>query len=162
MSLHHRSSESLRSHPLIKVLHVSASVIAIGYFVFVLSFTVLANFSEGVGLGLRSLAAAALPLLLAFYLGFLSRVKVPTNRSRAPLINNFILFIFWTALIMGLIRTIETGEFPLLELLYSLTLAAVVWRYRQSASFSALAACSYGIICGGLFFTVVFGWPQGG
>ncbi|PSN17059.1 hypothetical protein C7271_19710 [filamentous cyanobacterium CCP5] len=151
----------MRSQPLRRLLHVSATVVAVAYLVFVLTVAVLSGFSNGVGIGLRSLAAALLPPLVAIYLGFLSGVKFPINRSRSPRINNFVLFTLWTLLIMGLVGIVNPLGFPLLELLYALTLAAMIWRFKQGGAFAALAACAYGILCGGLLFTAIFGWPHG-
>lgn len=160
--IRYQSPKAARSRPSRQVFHTIATIIAVGYLVLVLTVAILSSFAEGLGLGVRSLAAAIVPLLIIFYLGFLSGVEFPANRSRSPLINNFVLFSLWTLLVMSLVAAANAVWFPLLELLYSLTLAGMIWRFKQGAAFSHLAACSYGVICGSLLFTVVFGWPHGG
>lgn len=162
MPISHQSPKVVRSQGPRKALNLLVTVLAISYLVFVLTVAVLENFSNGIGLGLRSLAAAILPPLIVFYLGFLSQVKLPSNSSRAPLINNFVLLTLWTLLIMGLVAVVESFSFPLLELLYSMTLAGMIWRYKHGRTFASLAACAYGILCGSLLFTIIFGWPHSG
>ncbi len=114
-------------------------------------------FYEGTWYGLRSLAASILPLLITIYIGWLVGLQVPINSSQAPKINNFIIFTLWTTLILGVSEYIAYLEFPLAEFLYSLTLAALILRYKRHSSFKALVACCYGIICGSLGALVLFG-----
>ncbi len=105
----------------------------------------------------RSLAAAILPLLVAVYLGYIARLRVPANESRAPLINGFIIYTFWTMLVLSIDETSEYRRFPLEELLYSSTLAFMIWRYRYHNSFKSLLARSYGVVAGALGAVILFG-----
>ncbi|WP_206756515.1 hypothetical protein [Pseudanabaena sp. FACHB-2040] len=119
---------------------------------------ILVSFANDFGLGLRSLAAGILPILIAVYVGFLLNLKVPANESRSPAINNFVIFTLWTLLIIGLERTYDFVGLPFRELLFSLTLATLIWRYKRRNSFEALVSCCYGIVCGWLAALVLFGW----
>lgn len=119
---------------------------------------IILSFSYGIGVGLRSLAAGVLPILVAVYVGFLINLKVPTNDSRSPIINNFVIFTLWTLMIIGLDQSYEMAGVPVKELLYSLTLATLIWRYKQRNSFETLVSCCYGIVCGWLTALVLFGW----
>jgi hypothetical protein len=119
--------------------------------------SVVFSFNYSVVTGTRSLAAALFPLIVLIYLGFIARLQIPTRESRAPIINSFIIFLFWTMLVLGIDISIETPYFPIEELLYSLTLAAMLWRYRYRGSFTALLACCYGVLAGALAAVIVFG-----
>lgn len=131
--------------------------LAIGFLGYHLLFNVVSAFGESAGSGIRSLAAAIFPLTVAIYLGFIARLRVPARESRAPLVNSFVIFLFWTMLVLGVERTLEMAQFPLVELLYSLTLSGMVWRYKYQDSFKSLLACSYGVLAGALAAVIVFG-----
>jgi len=131
--------------------------IAIGFLLFQLFSSVFVAFSLSAWIGLRSLAAAIFPLSVSIYLGFLARVKIPTRESRAPLINSFIIFMFWTMLLLGLDGNNDFVSFPLEELLYGTTIAIMIWRYKYRNSFKSLLACCYGIISGSLAAVILFG-----
>ncbi|WP_204137936.1 hypothetical protein [Halomicronema sp. CCY15110] len=134
-----------------------ALFVAVGFLLFQLVSSILLAFSESGWIGFRSLAAAAFPLSVAIYLGFLARMKVPIRESRAPIINSFILFLLWTLLLLGIDRSNQLVQFPLEELLYGSTIAAMIWRYKYRDSFKALLACCYGIISGALAAVILFG-----
>jgi len=134
-----------------------ACVIAVGFLLYQLFSSVFLAFSLSAWIGFRSLAAAAFPLSVAIYLGFLARMKVPVRESRAPLINSFIVFMFWTMLLLGLDGNNDFVGFPLEELLYGTTIAVMIWRYKYRDSFKALLACCYGIISGSLAAVILFG-----
>jgi len=134
-----------------------AFVIAAGFLLYQLFSSVLFAFSLSSWVGLRSLAAAIFPLSVAIYLGFLARMKVPTRESRAPLINSFIIFLFWTMLLLGIDSNNSFDRFPLEELLYGTTIAVMIWRYKYRDSFKALLACCYGVISGSLAAVILFG-----
>ncbi|TVQ05343.1 MAG: hypothetical protein EA368_19455 [Leptolyngbya sp. DLM2.Bin27] len=114
-------------------------------------------FDGGAAVGLRSVAAAVLPLMVSIYLGFVAQPQMPVRDSRAPIINNFVIFLLWTMLIIGVDQRVGEVEFPLIELLYSLTLAAMLWRYRYLNSLKSLIAASYGVLAGALAAIVLFG-----
>lgn len=119
---------------------------------------ILVSFVNDSVLGLRSLAAGILPILAAVYVGFLLNLKIPANDSRAPAVNNFVIFTLWTLLLIGLDETYDFSGVPLKELLYSVTLATLIWRYKRRNSFETLVSCCYGIVCGWLAALVLFGW----
>lgn len=132
-------------------------LVAVGFLLFQLCSSVLLAFSLSSWTGFRSLAAAAFPLSVAIYLGFLARMKVPVRESRAPLINGFITFLFWTMLLLGIDDNNDLVRFPLEELLYGTTIAVMIWRYKYRDSFKALLACCYGVISGSLAAVILFG-----
>ena len=131
--------------------------LAVGFLVYQLFASVVLAFDYSLGAGIRSFAAALLPLTILSYLGFIARIKVPTRESRAPIINSFIIFLFWTMLVIGIDISNQTFYFPIEELLYSFTLAAMLWRYKYRGSFKALLACCYGVLAGALASVIIFG-----
>lgn len=131
--------------------------LAIGFLLYQLFSTVLFAFGASPVLGLRSLAAALFPLIVAAYLGFVAQLQIPTRESRAPVINSFVTFLFWIMIVLGIDTGMEIIEFPIEESLYSLTVAALIWRYRNRSSFSSFVACCYGILAGISASIVIFG-----
>lgn len=134
-----------------------AFFIAVGFLLFQLLSSVFLAMSLSSWIGIRSIAAAFFPLSVAIYLGFFAQPKIPRRESRAPIINNFVIFLFWTMLLFGLDGSNDLVGFPLEELLYSSTLAFMVWRYKYQDSFKALLACCYGVISGSLAAIILFG-----
>jgi len=130
---------------------------AVGFLLYQLFSSVLFAFGESSVFGLRSLAAALFPLIVAVYLGFVAQLQVPTRESRAPVINSFVTFLFWTMIVLGIDTGVQIVEFPIEELLYSLTIASLIWRYRNRSSLSSFIACCYGILAGMLASIVIFG-----
>lgn len=139
-------------------IHVFVLVLAVGLLLFQMFSSTIFAFTEDYWFGIRSLAAAVFPLSVALYFSFLARIQLPTNRSPAPIINNYVIFVLWTLLLFGLDGTNELIGFPLEELLYSLTLAFMVWRFKRQDSFKDLLACCYGVLSGSLAAIIVFGW----
>ena len=121
-------------------IHVFALIFAVGLLLIQLLTSISAAVSESSWLGIRSVAAALFPVSVAVYFAFLARLKLPTNRSRAPIINNFVFFVLWTLLVLSIDGSVQTISFPLEELLYSLTIAALIWRYKRQNSFKDLLA----------------------
>ncbi|HSM80761.1 MAG TPA: hypothetical protein VLS96_03695 [Nodosilinea sp.] len=130
---------------------------AVGFLLYQLMAKVLFAFAESPSIGIRSLAAALFPILVLVYLGFIARLQMPVRESRSPIINNFIVFLFWTMLVLGIDASIQLVNLPVQELLYSFTLAAMLWRYRYQDSFKSLIACSYGVLAGALAAIIIFG-----
>jgi len=131
--------------------------VAVGLLTFQLASSVLLALNISSWTGIRSLAAATFPLSVAIYFGFFVQPKLPRRDSRAPIINNFITFLFWSMLLFGLDRSNDLVHFPLEELLYSSTLAVMIWRYKSQDSFRSVLACCYGIISGSLAAIILFG-----
>lgn len=130
---------------------------AIGFLLLQLVARILWTFGDSSEAGFRSIAAAVLPLMISAYMGFIARPLMPVRDSRAPIINNFIIFLLWTVVVIGVDRSIGVGDFPLAELLYSVTLAAMLWRYRYLDSLKSLIAACYGILAGALAAIIIFG-----
>jgi len=139
-------------------IHILALVFAVGLLIFQLFSSVAFAVSESSWAGIRSAAAALFPVSVAVYFAFLARLKLPANRSRAPIINNYIFFLLWTLLVLSIDGSVQLTSFPLEELLYSLTIAALIWRYKRQNSVKDLLACCYGILSGSLASVMLFGW----
>jgi hypothetical protein len=130
---------------------------AIGFLLLQLLSRILWTFEDSPEAGFRSIAAAVLPLMISAYMGFIARPRMPVRDSLAPIINNFIIFLLWTVVVIGVDRSVGVGVFPLAELLYSITLAAMLWRYRYLDSLKSLIAACYGILAGALAAIIIFG-----
>jgi hypothetical protein len=141
-----------------RLLNYTTVTLALGFLLANLFIAILLSFNVSFSFGLRSLAAAVLPILVTVYVGFLSNLKVPVNDSFSPAINNFVIFTLWTLLVIGVTQSYEVSNLPVRELLYSLTIAALIWRYKRRNSFEGLASCCYGVVCGWLTALVLFGW----
>lgn len=130
---------------------------ALGLLLVHLWLNAVAAFYDGFWIGVRSIAAAIFPMLITVYIGLLVQVRVPTNASRAPKINNFVIFTLWTMLVLGIDQYVAFLQFPLSELLYSVTLAGLILSYQRRRSLASVVACCYGILCGWLGSLVFFG-----
>lgn len=139
------------------IISFFALVFAVGLLLYRLSYSVFTAFDESYWVGIRSISAALFPLSVAVYLGFIARMRVPSKDSRAPVINNFIVFLFWTMLLLGIDSRNTLERFPLEELLYSTTVAVMIWRYKYRDSFKTLLACCYGVLSGSLAAVILFG-----
>lgn len=139
-------------------VHATALALAVGLLLFQLFSSVTYAVAQSYWTGIRSLAAAFVPIIVAVYFAFLADLKVPINPSRAPLINNYVLFFLWTMLLFGLDGYSQLDQFPLEEILYSLTIAFLIWRYKRQESLKDLFACGYGILTGALASIILFGW----
>ncbi|MGB3202520.1 MAG: hypothetical protein WBA99_16560 [Nodosilinea sp.] len=130
--------------------------LAVGFLLYQLFSSVVLSFEYSFSVGARGVAAALFPFIVLIYLGFIARLQIPTRESRAPIINSFIVFLFWTMLVIGIDIVKETPFFPVEELLYASTLAAMLWRYKYRGHFKALLACCYGVLAGGLAALIIF------
>ena len=139
-------------------IHIFALVLAVGLLLYQLFSSVALALNQSYWVGMRSLAAAAFPILIAVYFAFLANLKVPSNSSQAPIINNYVLFLLWTMLLFGIDGYSQLRQFPLEEILYSLTIAFMIWRYKRQESLKDLMACGYGILTGSLASVILFGW----
>ncbi|MEM6837845.1 MAG: hypothetical protein AAF609_13420 [Cyanobacteria bacterium P01_C01_bin.120] len=132
--------------------------LAMGLILYQMVSSILLAFLQSELAGIRSVAAAAFPIIVAIYLSFVARLKLPVNHAKAPVINNFIIFIFWTLMVFWLDSNIRFVSFPLEELIYSSTLAFMIWRFKRQESIVDLLACCYGIVSGSLAALIFFGW----
>lgn len=130
--------------------------LAVGFLLYQLFSSIALSFEFSFAVGARGLAAALFPFIVLIYLGFIARLQVPTRDSRAPIINSFIVFLFWTMLVIGIDIVKVTPFFPVEELLYSSTLTSMLWRYKYRGHFKALLACCYGVLAGGLAALIIF------
>jgi hypothetical protein len=157
MSTRKRRKSSSVSTGLKGLTGIVALIYAFGLLLFQLASSVLLAFSQAPWVGVRSLAAALFPITVAIYFGFLAQLQVPTRESRAPIINSFVIYLFWTMIVLGLDGVNELIRFPLEELLYSSTIAAMILRYKYRNSFKALLAACYGVLSGSLAAFILFG-----
>lgn len=158
MAINRKQRSEPMMHGFRGAIHIAALVAAVGLLLFQLASSIIMAMYDSYWVGTRSLAAAAFPIAVALYFAVLARVQLPKNPSRAPVINNYVVFLLWTLFVLGLDGNNDLTEFPLEELLYSLTIAFMIWRYKRQDSFRDLMACSYGILSGSLAAIILFGW----
>jgi hypothetical protein len=138
--------------------NILSVILAVGLLVIQLLSSVALAASQSYWIGIRSLAAALFPISVAVYFAFIARLQLPQNFSNAPIINNFVIFALWTMMLLGIDGSNQLNYFPLEELLYSVTIAFLIWRYKRQDSFKDLMACCYGILSGALAAIILFGW----
>ncbi len=135
------------------VICVSLSVLL----TFLVSF-VIRSFAVSGQQGLQSLAAVVLPPLSITYVVVFTDLFKNRN-ARIPRFSLYFLSTLWMLIL--LILTQETIEvpaslsLPIIELLFSMTLASLIWIY-QGISMRALQACCYGILSGLLMYVIGF------
>lgn len=161
MSSHHRRQSTSWTRGIRGLISFFALFLAIGILFFQLTSSVFLAFSLSSWTGFRSIAAAIFPLSISVYFAFLARPQVPKRESRAPIINNFVIFLFWSMLLFGIDGNNDGSQdlvqFPLEELLYSATLSVMILRHRYRDSFKHLLACCYGVLSGSLAAVILFG-----
>jgi hypothetical protein len=150
-------STAARSRNLRRTINAVALVLGLALLIGNLWGAINDSFARSALAGWRSVAAALVPLLIAFYGGYMTRLKVPSNRSEAPVVNNFVVFALWTLMLFWLDARINFVAFPFQALLYAGTLAFMAWRYNRPYPFRTLAACGYGVIVGWLGTLILFG-----
>ncbi len=145
------------SHQMFKLLN---GTIVIASFAIIAGFILLlvANaFSLSLGLGLRSLCSGLLPPLAVVYLFRFANIFRGEHRSRIPRINLYVLSSLWMLVMLVIFSGVYDPEnllfVPVVELLFSFTLVALVLLYQGNTYPTALAA-SYGIVTGVLIFVI--------
>ncbi|MBF2048836.1 MAG: hypothetical protein EDM05_65020 [Leptolyngbya sp. IPPAS B-1204] len=146
-----------RNRPLTYAINRLVVVIAYAVIVGLLLSAVAQAFAVGLEVGLRSLAAAALPPIILAYSSFFSRsVKPP---SRVLEVNLFGMALLWILVLLILVDFVS-GQFshtlPLGEFLISLTLGGLFY-FGKRLSSKSLLSCSYGILAGFLIHILIFG-----
>lgn len=123
---------------------------------FLLSFTVTA-FSVSLQQGVQSLAATILPPLSISYIVVFTEIFQGRN-VRIPIFSLYFISTLWMLILLlvmqDLAEEIVWLASPVMELLFSITLASLIWIYR-GLSYRALRACCYGIICGLLMYLLI-------
>ncbi len=117
-------------------------------------------FAIGLDVGLRSLAAAALPPIILAYNNFFAR----SGRSAKPRleINLFLVGLSWILILIILVNAVTlrfNHVIPLGEFVISLTLSTLFYSYPRLSARSRLS-CSYGILSGFLLHLLIFGLPS--
>lgn len=151
-------SKQRRKRPLLKLLN---NVIAISSFFFLggmLIYLVIAAFQSGFGVGMRSLCAAALPLIGVTYLTFFVHRFHLARNNYLPRINVYILSMLWSLMLFALFANSINSEpffsLPIIELLFTATLIVFILMYQGLQYATALAA-SYGLVSGMLVFALL-------
>ncbi|WP_435280659.1 hypothetical protein [Streptomyces koelreuteriae] len=129
-------------------------------------FFVIRAFTHGLDDGIRSFAAAALPLVgLAFLSRIVHHSGTTTTRKGpafAPNVPNYVFFIISVAVSVGamILLTVST-EAPLSELATSAAFSALAFFSMQSGRHSDRTAIySLGTVLGALAFIVIAGVPS--
>ncbi len=140
------------------MLGVHAAVVAIALLILLayMLALILVSFNIGMGLGLRSIAATVLPFTVITYIGRFTNFF--QMRRRMPVFNLFFIFTLWSIFLLAFTARLYSLEFPLGELLFSITLAATIWRYGPR-SFNAFLSCCYGILTGTIIYIIFGGLP---
>jgi hypothetical protein len=158
MSSEKQQASSLLTNGTSRSISIVVLIVAVGLLIYQLFSGILVALNQSPVFGLRSAAAGLLPIIIVGYLAYLAKLRIPGQASQASIINNFVLFLLWTVFLLGLDNTIETLRFPIEELLYSFTIAAIIWRYKRQESFKALLACCYGVLAGAVAALMIFGF----
>lgn len=150
-----------RNQPLVYMLNRLMIVTAIGTIIGLLLSAIVSSFAVGPEVGLRSLAAAALPPIVLSYSNFFSSRRSAQPTQRVLEVNLFAIALVWILLLLILVSFI-TRQFnhtlPLGEFVISLTLSALFYAARLF-SMRSLLSCSYGILSGFLLHLLIFGMP---
>ncbi|MBE9126830.1 MULTISPECIES: hypothetical protein [unclassified Coleofasciculus] len=135
------------------VLIAFAAAITIGS----LSYLIIQSFSLGIGMGLRSLLAALLPVIITASLS--SFVKTGNARQgEFPLVSTYIIFTFLTAIAFLMLKFFENPLIPLSEILFS-SIIVSVWLVYERVRFKAFLSRIYGIVSGFLVYVIFFELP---
>lgn len=112
--------------------------------------------------GIKSIAAVILPLLITGYISFSNKASHAT-RPPNEILNVFLYLASggWLFGLMVLIRYViyyTNRSLPIGEFALSITLSLFIF-ISERVAFKPLIACAYGLISGFLFFILVFGVP---
>ncbi|MGJ3252057.1 MAG: hypothetical protein ACFE0J_13135 [Elainellaceae cyanobacterium] len=114
-------------------------------------------FAYGIGLGLRSISAALLPVVAIAYIALFTEAFKSPYRTQLPRINLYVLSTLWMIGLLVIFESLYTSDdtlpIPIVELLLSLTLFIMVSLYRSKQYLTALAT-SYGVLSGILIYVV--------
>jgi hypothetical protein len=146
------------SHPALRWLNWGIICLALSILLtFLISFIVSA-FSVSLRQGIQSLAAAVFPPLSISYVVIFTDIFQARN-TRIPAFSLYFISTLWMLILLVMMQELSNGDsplpFPLVEMLFSLTLAVLIWIYR-GLSFRALRACCYGLVSGVLMYLIAF------
>ena len=125
-----------------------ALAILLGYMVYFLIGAFTLNFVTG----LRSVFAAFLPFIFNVYVTFFSQIT--KGRNETPPFNLYFVFSLWTVMMFIMARNFYESSFPIGELLFSGTFAAIVWSYYRN-SWKGFMSCCYGVVTGFFIYMVL-------
>lgn len=146
-----------RQQPFIRLLN---NIIAISSFIFlgaILLYLVIEAFQTSLTMGIRSLCAAALPIVAVIYLTyFVHRFHLARN-NYLPRISVYVLSTLWSLILFYLLVDLydpdQLFSIPIIELLFTITLTVFILIYKGLQYATALAA-SYGLITGMMIFII--------
>lgn len=146
-----------KPNPALHVFNIGIIVLAVSVLItFLVSFMVSA-FSVGVQQGVQSIAATILPPLSISYVVVFTEIFQGRN-IRIPAFSLYFLSTLWMLILLlvmqDLSREVTWLASPVMELLFSITLATLIWIYK-GLSYRALRACCYGIVCGLLMYLLI-------
>lgn len=137
---------------LVKIFNIAiaglAFTILIGYMIYFL----VGAFAASSVTGLRSLFAACLPFIFNIYITFFA--KITKGQNRTPPFNLYFIFSVWTIMMFILARNLYATSFPIGELLFSGTLASIIWSRHRNPS-KGFMSCCYGVVTGFLIYMVL-------
>ena len=134
------------------IIFIAISVLS----TFLVSLTVTA-FSTSVQQGIQSLAATILPPLSISYIVVFTEIFEGRN-VRVPQFSLYFVSTVWMLILLLIMQDLAEEvawlASPVMELLFSITLASLIWIYR-GLSYRALRACCYGIVSGLLMYLLI-------
>lgn len=148
---------SPKPHPALHLFNLGIIFLSISVLItFLVSLTVSA-FSVGVQQGIQSLAATVLPPLSISYVVVFTEIFQGRN-VRVPQFSLYFVSTLWMLILLlvmqDLAEEVTWLASPVMEFLFSITLASLIWIYR-GLSYRALRACCYGIVCGLLMYLLI-------
>lgn len=148
-----------KSRPLIYALNRLLITFSYAILAAIIVTLVVRAFSMGAEIGVKSLAAAALPPIIITYIALFSRRTFNPSDRFSP-VGFYFIFLLWMIALMIVINFVDSYlsyAVPLGIVISSLTLSGLVFLTRK-LSFVQLLSCSYGIVSGLLIYTLLFGF----
>jgi hypothetical protein len=149
-----------RSRPLIYALNRLLITLSNALIVSLALILIGQSFTLDAEIGIRSLAAAALPAIIITYLAFFTRSFTPPT-DVSP-VGCFLIAAIWMITLLILINILNTYAYsyglPTGVFLLSTTFSLLIFLTRN-ISFPSILSTSYGIVSGLLIYTLIFGVP---
>lgn len=147
-----------RSRPLIYALNRMLITFSFALLSAIAITLVVKGFTVSTEVGVKSLAAAALPPVIITYISLYSRssVKFPERLPEVPL---FVAAAVWLIALMLFVNAVDdyANGIPFGSLVTALTFSLLVFLARHIA-FASMLSCSYGVVSGLLLYTLLFGF----
>jgi hypothetical protein len=149
---------SPKPHPALHLFNLGIVFLSLSVLIAFLVSMMVNAFSAGLQQGVQSLAATLLPPLSISYIVVFTELFEGRN-VRVPQFSLYFVSTIWMLILLlvmqDLVEEVTWLASPTMELLFSITLASLIWIYR-GLSYRALRACCYGIVSGVLMYLISF------